>query len=154
VVGIRTASHAFTPSKGESVADSKDSWPALDRDVLGGNYTGHHGNRGDRNDRTVVRPLEPAAEHPILTGVPDKEFASSSWLYKVSPLAPTATPLMTGHVKGTNQTEPIAWTNMAGESRVFYTSLGHPDDFQLPPFTRLLESGIRWAAKMPVETHP
>jgi type 1 glutamine amidotransferase len=32
--------------------------------------------------------------------------------------------------------------------RVFYTSLGHPDDFKDANFTRLLVNGLSWAAKV------
>lgn len=34
---------------------------------------------------------------------------------------------------------------MAGKSRVFYTSLGYQADFDLPQYRRLLENGIEWA---------
>jgi type 1 glutamine amidotransferase len=33
---------------------------------------------------------------------------------------------------------------------VFYTSLGHPDDFAEPAFRRLLLNGILWALRQPV----
>jgi type 1 glutamine amidotransferase len=47
--------------------------------------------------------------------------------------------------------EPIAWTNRRPDGgRVFYTALGHPDDFRLPAFTRLLVNGIYWSAGLPV----
>ena len=53
--------------------------------------------------------------------------------------------LLEGTVQG--RAEPIAWVRMAGESRVFYTSMGHPADFDdpLPHFRTLLLNGIRWA---------
>ena len=31
--------------------------------------------------------------------------------------------------------------------RIFYTSLGHPGDFQLPAFRRLLRNAIVWSLK-------
>ena len=34
-----------------------------------------------------------------------------------------------------------------GKSRVFYTSLGHPDDFKSDAFQTLLVNGILWALK-------
>ena len=33
--------------------------------------------------------------------------------------------------------------------RVFYTSLGHKQDFANPAFTRLLTNALRWAAGLP-----
>jgi len=47
-----------------------------------------------------------------------------------------------------NFTEPIAWTRFADNSRIFYTSLGYPDDFKLPQFRRLLINAIYWALDM------
>jgi type 1 glutamine amidotransferase len=146
VVGIRTASHAFVPLGNAKVATGEDSWPEFDRDVLGGNYTGHYGTTKDSKDRTRVEVIAAAAEHPILRNLGAKEFESSSWLYKVSPLAKAATPLLLGHAPGDHPAEPVAWSNTCGKSRVFYTSLGHKDDFQSPAFKQLLENGIRWAA--------
>jgi len=51
--------------------------------------------------------------------------------------------------------EPVAWTytNPAG-GRVFYTSLGHVDDFAQPGFQRLLLNGLRWAAGLPLNPPP
>ena len=46
--------------------------------------------------------------------------------------------------------EPVAWTNNANSSRIFYTSLGSVDDFGLPAFQRLLLNGILWALDEPV----
>jgi type 1 glutamine amidotransferase/nicotinamidase-related amidase len=147
VVGIRTASHAFAPFGSAKPEAGQAAWPEFDRDILGGNYAGHYGTTKDAADRTTVKVLAAAADHPILRGVPTDGFASSYWLYKVSPLAKTATPLIEGRAPGDHPAEPVAWTNRAGNSRVFYTSLGHKDDFKLPAFKQLLENGIRWAAE-------
>jgi type 1 glutamine amidotransferase len=146
LVAIRTSSHAFARFAGKKLPPGRAEWPEFDRDVLGGNYTGHHGNRGPRA-RTLVRALPEASKHPVLAGVPKEEFAVGSWLYKVSPLGKKATPLLVGRVEGREKPEPVAWTHTsAGGGRVFYTSLGHPDDFRLPAFRRLLLNGIRWAS--------
>jgi type 1 glutamine amidotransferase len=40
--------------------------------------------------------------------------------------------------------EPIAWTNRYGKSRIFYTSLGHEDDFKNENFVRLLANAVEW----------
>jgi type 1 glutamine amidotransferase len=40
--------------------------------------------------------------------------------------------------------EPVAWTNVHNGGRVFYTSLGHVDDFQDPQFNRLLTNAVLW----------
>jgi type 1 glutamine amidotransferase len=36
------------------------------------------------------------------------------------------------------------------DARVFATTLGHPQDFAVPPITRLVVNGIHWAAGAPV----
>jgi type 1 glutamine amidotransferase len=150
VVAIRTSSHGFSRFKGKELAPGRAEWPEFDRDVLGGNYTGHHGNRGPAG-QTRVRALPEAAGHPILTGVPKEEFAVASWLYKTSPLSPKAVPLLVGRAPGQAKAEPVAWTHTSpGGGRVFYTSLGHPDDFRIPACRRLLVNGIYWAAGLPV----
>jgi type 1 glutamine amidotransferase len=151
VVGIRTASHAFVLRGGKAPPAGRSDWPGFDRDVLGGNYVGHHGNSGPKSPRTLVRVLPAAAAHPVLTGLPAEEFAVRSWLYKTSPLGKMAVPLLTGRVEGRPMPEPVAWVNRhTGGGRVFYTSLGHPDDFRLLAFRRLLVNGIYWASGLEV----
>src|SRR5262249_18065390 len=119
-------------------------WPTFDPDVLGGHYTGHHG----AGAQAAVKVIEEAAKHPILAGV-QPSFVGHGSLYKVSPLAKSTTPLLTGSVP--NQTpEPVAWVNQYGKARVFYTSLGHPDDFLEPSFRRLLSNGILWTLDRPI----
>jgi hypothetical protein len=150
LVALRTSSHAFTLLKGKPLPEGHEQWVEFDRDVLGGHYTGHHGNRG-KATRTLVRTVPAAAKHPILEGLPGEEFAVTSWLYKTSPLSKKATPLLTGRVEGTPMPEPVAWTHTSpGGGRVFYTSLGHPDDFRVLGFRRLLRNGIYWAGGLPV----
>jgi type 1 glutamine amidotransferase len=142
VVGIRTASHAFdAPGK---IAEGHGVWPKFDPEVLGGNYTGHHGEAA----KPTVSVVPEAAKHPILAGVKTPLTGHSS-LYKVSPLAKTTSALLVGSIPG-QQPEPVAWVYESGRSRVFYTSLGCPDDFHDPAFRRLLANGILWAIDKPI----
>ena len=46
---------------------------------------------------------------------------------------------------GSLPVEPVAWVNRKGTSRIFYTSLGHPGDFDRPEFRRLLKNAVFWA---------
>ncbi|MHC4179693.1 MAG: ThuA domain-containing protein, partial [Planctomycetota bacterium] len=117
IVGVRTASHAF------------QNWLEMDKEVFGGDYQGHFGNK-----LTEVNIVEAAKDHPILAGV--KPFGSRGTLYKNPSIAKDATVLLTGTFPG--QTYPVAWVGlrpMGGRcscpaewagGRVFYTSLGHP----------------------------
>ncbi len=148
VVGIRTASHAFSLRDG-SVSAGHAAWPEFDAEVLGGHYTGHHEDA--HQVRTVVWKLPEAAGSPLLTGVPEGEMQVFSSLYKTSPLAPTAKPLMKGRVEGKSLEEPVAWTNTtASGGHVFYTSLGGEEDFTRPEFRQLLTNGIFWALGKPI----
>jgi len=137
VVGIRTASHAF---KG---------WPEFDKEVLGGNYTGHYG-KGPATQLTIV---EKAKGHPILAGF--TAYESASWLYK-NPGVVNGTNnvevLLTGTTK--DKTEPVAWTHERGAQRVFYTSLGTHDDFENAGFRQMLVNAVFWTAKRPIEAKP
>jgi len=145
LVAIRTSSHAFALRKGD-VPAGHDAWPAFDREVLGCNYQGHHG-RPSGGEKTFVRVAPSAGDHPILASVTKDEFEVRSSLYKSQPLEKGATLLMTGRVGDKKPHEPVAWTfTHPGGGRVFYTSLGHVDDFKMEPFQRLLKNGIYWAA--------
>lgn len=141
VVGIRTASHAFS-LRNQKAPEGHADWPEFDHEVIGGNYTNHHG----KSIATTVTVASPAvASHPILRGV-TLPFTSESSLYKNTPLRSGATPLLTGTIPN-QPAEPIAWTlTRAKGGRTFYTSLGGPKDFENPSFTTLLRNGILWAA--------
>lgn len=149
VVGIRTASHAFSLRDGEA-PEGHESWPEFDAEVFGGNYSGHHGNKGSEEEATYVRFADDvSSDDRLLQGVEfgqDKEFKTTSWLYKTSPLRPGANVLMMGRVGDRQPHEPVTWTylNSAG-GRSFYTSLGHPDDFKNEGFRRLLTNAVDWA---------
>jgi type 1 glutamine amidotransferase len=47
-------------------------------------------------------------------------------------------------------TEPIAWVREFKGGRVFYTSLGHPEDFKNDNFVRMLKNAIYWTANREV----
>ena len=142
LVGIRTASHAFAPRRGETPPAGHGTWPDFDPRVLGGRYVGHH----DAGPATSVTVASGAAGHPILVGIDVARLVGHGSLYRVAPLEPSATALLSG-VAADHPAEPVAWTNAPrrGSSRVFYTSFGHEDDFREPEFRRLLLQGICWA---------
>ncbi len=151
VAGIRTASHAFSLRNNQPPPAGHAAWPEFDAEVLGGHYVGHHDGPMAGGPKTLVSIVREKQQHPILAHLSAEEVAVGSSLYKTSPLAPSATALVMGRVEGIEPAEPAAWTNknFAG-GRVFYTSLGHIDDFRLPAFRRLLLNGIFWAIDKPV----
>jgi hypothetical protein len=86
------------------------------------------------------------SSHPILAHVALHEFDAGGSLYQVSPIADSAEVLMTGTIDGA-PTEPVAWTfTRTDGGKSFYTSLGHPADFENPAFVRMLVNGLCWAA--------
>jgi len=140
MVGIRTASHPFHVK--DAPPAGLDQWPEFDPQVWGGHYTGHHGN--EKVCHVQVVPEQQS--HPILSGVAPGKFDAGGSLYKVSPIAESAQVLMTGTIDGA-PTEPVAWTfTRADGGKSFYTSLGHPGDFENPAFVRMLVNGLCWAA--------
>jgi nicotinamidase-related amidase/type 1 glutamine amidotransferase len=144
VLGIRTASHAFS-LRGKENPPGTAAWPEWDAQVFGGNYTNHYGN----SLKTIVRIAPGAEDHPLLTDVPRESFTSGGSLYKASPLKENTTVLMLGKVEGQPE-EPVAWTfERKDGGRSFYTSLGHVDDFTQPAFARLLLNAVHWAAGQP-----
>ncbi|MBM3997984.1 MAG: nicotinamidase [Planctomycetes bacterium] len=149
VVGIRTANHAFSP-RGQTPPDGRLAWESWDHDVIGGNYTGHHGN----GPVVSVTVHAPAADHPILRGIDVATLSSRGSLYRVSPLRPGTTALLVGTIEG-QPAEPVAWTHVnPWGGRVFYTSLGHESDFAQPAFRELLVHAIQWASQTAIEPEP
>jgi len=137
LVGIRTSSHAFD-TKGKVPTGHAD-WRKFDPDVLGGNYHGHYGHGA----KTTVTAAKGAKGHPILAGV-SLPFSGGGSLYKSGPLAKTARCLLMGTIPN-KPPEPVAWTHTYKTARVFYTSLGHVNDFKDPNFVRMLTNAVRWA---------
>src|SRR5262249_28453310 len=101
---------------------------------------------------TTVTAAPGAAKHPILSGL-KLPFTTKGALYKTSPLAATATPVLVGAFGDVSQ-EPVAWTNTYKKARVFYTSLRHPADFRNESFGRLMHNAARWALDMPIRSGP
>jgi type 1 glutamine amidotransferase len=143
LVGIRTACHAFALREKDKLADPKlANWQEFDPEVLGGHYTNHHGP----GPKTTIA-LAPGAEaHPILRGISVAKLIGNGSLYKVNPLVNGTVPLLIGSIPD-QAPETVAWTHTYGPkaARIFYTSLGHPDDFQNPEFRHFLVNSVAWA---------
>ena len=138
LIGIRTANHAFHTHNQKP--DGHAEWQEFDRDVVGGNYRGHHGV----GPATKLSVSKKGRNHPILRQVSVNSMLGNGSLYQVSPLAGTATPLLIGTILG-EKPEPVAWTHHFKGGRIFYTSLGHAQDFENESFRRLLTNAVRWA---------
>lgn len=139
LVGIRTANHAFAVRDG--VQEGHEAWWNFVPDVLGCKNRGY----GPVEPGTDIAVAPSAADHMILEGLAPAQWHSTGNVYHVAPLLDReAIVLLTGTAAG--KSEPVAWARTSAHgSRVFYTSLGHPADFELPQFHTLLVNGIRWA---------
>lgn len=146
LIGLRTASHAFD-SRGSGPADHTE-WPDFDPEVFGGHYHGHHG----AGPKCTVTRGHDSGDHPILSSV-KLPFISNGSLYEVRPLVATAKTLLIGTIRGEDP-EPVAWTHRYRGGRIFYTSLGHSDDFEIDAFRRLLVNAVFWAMNKPVPEGP
>ncbi len=144
VLGIRTACHAFS-LRGKKPEPGFETWESWDADVFGGNYVGHHG----KHVAVSIRPADNASGQPIFNAFAAKISASeplvgNGSLYRVRPLASSATPLLIGSIPGKDD-EPVAWINhRADGGKSFYTSLGHADDFSEPAFRAMLLAAMHW----------
>ncbi|MEO2036844.1 MAG: isochorismatase family protein [Planctomycetaceae bacterium] len=141
VIGLRTASHAFSLRNKQPHAGHV-AWTEFDAEVFGGSYHGHHGNKL----KSIVSITE--GSHPIVAGVSPKMMKQGGSLYQTSPLAAGTSVLSTGSIEGL-PVEPVSWTfTRADGGRSFYTSMGHTDDFRNPQFTRLLYQAICWVSEL------
>lgn len=142
LAGLRTTTHAFRYPKGHP----HEAWnDGFGRDVFGQKWIRHAGHPSS----TEVTVAAGAEHHPILRGV-DRAFPVHSWLYLVSPLAGDSRPLLIGRAlnaspKQDMEPQPVAWTKTYNGARVFFTTLGHPQDFHVPAMRRMVVNGILWA---------
>lgn len=155
VVGLRTSTHAFNYPKGHPL----EKWNAFGEFALGsppgwGGTAGH--THCGHECTTDVSVIEENAKHPVLTGV-DPSFHVSSWLYKVLPDYPAkgATWLLMGKAINPNKAgfedNPVAWTwQTSAGGKVFATTMGHPEDFDVEAFQRLMINALHWALGKPV----
>ena len=126
IVGLRSAGRAL------------QQWPELDGKIFGGSDRGQCNNRS-----TEVNLVDGCGEHAVLTDV--APFISHCQLCKQDALAEDAEVLLTGTSYG--RMEPVAWAREHNGGRIFYTSLGHPDDFFHPSFLQLLVNAISWTSR-------
>lgn len=143
LLGIRTANHAFIPKPKEVVDPSLVPWPEFTEEVLGAPNTGYE----TKGLPYTVRIAPGAENSPLLEGVNPTNILGAQSLYKVLPLAADVTPLLIGTAKtDTSPPMPVAWTRTYGEkkARIFYTSLGAPEDMQIADVRRLLVNAVKW----------
>lgn len=154
VIGFRTSTHAFNFPKGHE----SERWNAFGEFALnappgwGGKAAHTHYGHESTTDVSII---ESAKKHPILTGVA-LNFHVSSWLYRVLPDYPTKGSEWLLMGKSVNPDKaaidnPVAWigTNSYG-GKVFTTTMGHPEDFQVESMQRLVINAIHYQLGMKV----
>jgi type 1 glutamine amidotransferase len=151
LIGLRTSTHAFLYPDGHARQPLNDGFG---RDVFGQKWMTHHGSRS-RTDVTIDGSNAP---HTILNGV--TPFQARSWLYHVAPLHDVDMVLLHGtsvnssksqeQLKTYPLTQPVAWTRMHKGAPVFFTTLGHPEDFTHESMRRLVVNAVLWALRRPV----
>lgn len=154
IMGFRTTTHSFNYPKGHPL----EAYNAFAERVFGappgwGGKSGHtHYGHQASTDAYVISPSK---KHPILTGV-DSSFHVRSWLYRVLPDYPvTGTEwLLMGKAVDPDKKavdQPIAWTwKNSYQAKVFFTTMGHPEDFSVEPFQRLVINAIHWELGLPI----
>lgn len=144
LLGIRTANHAFIPKPKEVVDASLAPWSEFTHEVLGGENTGYE-TKGLPYAVSIAKGAEGSA---LLDGVNAAKILGHQSLYKVLPLAENATPVLVGTPGAGAATppQPVAWTRSYGakNARVFYTSLGAPEDMKIAEVRRLLVNAVKW----------
>jgi type 1 glutamine amidotransferase len=148
VMGFRTSTHSFNFPKG----DVSEKWNAFGEFALnappGWGGKAAHTHYGHKST-TDVSVIPDAKNHPILTGI-EPNFQVSSWLYRVLPDYPTKGSewLLMGKAVNPDKEaieNPVAWTgrNSFG-AKIFTTTLGHPEDFQVESFQHLIINAVHW----------
>lgn len=148
IMGFRTSTHSFNYPKG----DPLESYNGFAERAFGappgwGGKAQHtHYGHNASTDATIIAEK---AKHPILTGV-DPTFHVRSWLYRVLPDFPKKGTdwLIMGKAVNPDKSavdQPIAWTwENEYKGKVFFTTMGHPEDFSVEPFQRLIVNAIHW----------
>jgi type 1 glutamine amidotransferase len=148
VMGFRTSTHSFNFPKGHE----SEKWNAFGEFALnappgwGGKAAHTHYGHASTTDVSIIQT---AKKHPILTGV-SPSFHVSSWLYRVLPDFPTKGSEWLLMGKSVNPDKaaidnPVAWTGVNSfGAKVFTTTLGHPEDFAVEAFQRLIINAIHW----------
>ncbi len=144
LLGIRTANHAFLPKPNEVVDPSLAPWPEFTHEVLGGENTGYE-TKGLPYSVSIAPGAESSA---LLKDVNVANIQGYQSMYKVLPLAADATPVLMGAAQAgaTTPPQPVAWTRTygSGKARIFYTSLGAPEDMRSADVNRLLLNAVAW----------
>jgi hypothetical protein len=167
VIGLRTATHAFSMAK-TSPYFAEYHWQNADggfgRKILGETWVAHHGRHGTEGTRGIF--VKGQEKHPILTGVADGEIFGPTDVYTVKlPLPGDSTPLILGQVteslkpdskpvsgKKNDPMMPICWTKSyktsGKEGRSFTSTMASSQDFANEGLRRVFVNACYWGLRM------
>jgi hypothetical protein len=163
IIGIRTATHAFSIPPGKTYSkysfNSREWDGGFGRQILGETWINHHGHHGFESTRGVI--AKGMEQNPIVRGCSD--IWGPTDVYEVRlPLHEGCRPLVLGQVlEGMRPTDrpvvgakndpmmPVAWTKTyqgdgGRTGRVFATTMGCGEDFQSEGLRRLLVNAAYW----------
>lgn len=163
VIGMRTATHAFSIPPGKTYSrwsfNSKEWDGGFGRQILGETWINHHGHHGKESSRGVVAPgMEKC---PLVRGCEDIWGPTDVYTVRL-PLPGDSKPVILGQVlEGMKPTDkplvgkkndpmmPVAWTKTYtgknGQSgRVFTTTMGAATDLASEGLRRLLVNAAYW----------
>ncbi len=163
IIGIRTATHAFSIPPGKTYAkysfDSKAWDGGFGRQILGETWINHHGQHAVESTRGVI--AKGMEQNPLVRGCRDLWGPSDVYTVRL-PLPGDCRPLVLGQVlEGRKPTDkpvsgvknapmmPVAWTKTyrgsGGRSgRVFTTTMGCAADFANEALRRLVVNASYW----------
>jgi type 1 glutamine amidotransferase/nicotinamidase-related amidase len=160
LLGIRTASHAFSTGQAEPRTGGNSvgiagqdpepiaQWPEFDKDVLGGNYTGHYPNLKTGIGYRVVPGME---NHPVFKGISSIDFigpvAVNESLYENRPLSSENVQVLLLGAIPEKPEEPVMWINNRKKGKVIYTSLGHWDHWKIETFRQIMFNTVDYLLK-------
>ncbi len=139
LVALRTACHGFT-LRNKPAPDGCENWSEFDADVLGGNYHDH----GKDPLGSDIQNVESKLDSPILKDVKPDRWHSIGSLYWTAPIKDDTTLYQTGS-SPEGKDVPVTWTRLHGKTRVAFTALGHPKDYEVEAFQKLLRNLIAWS---------
>ncbi len=159
-IALRTANHGFSTELPYKINGKQVNWG---REILGGDFMGHHGRWHADSTRGMIVPEQ--KNHPILTGVSDIWGNSDVYrTYKEGTSLPAGcTALVWGqplmgrkHDDAPNpelEPLPVAWfknwqTSEGKSARVFQSTMGSGTDLQSAGLRRLIINAAYWGMGM------
>lgn len=114
-----------------------ENWPEWEAEILGVQVAG----RINDSAGALVATAPFAEGHPILAGVEGLTHGACVTTWREIDGQSTA---LLSAAAGSRQ-DPVAWVRRHGGRRAFFTTLGHPADFQKSGMFQLLANAVMWA---------